>query len=68
MSLLTVLLVVAALIVCCALIALLDSYVGPKLAYPRYVIHFAYGLVILIAVLFICRELGIWSLLNSVRV
>jgi hypothetical protein len=66
-SLLTVLLVVVAFVVACGLIAGLDKFLRSKLEYPAWIIYFAYGLLALIVVLFICDQLGVWRLLSSVR-
>jgi hypothetical protein len=67
MSLLTVLGVVVAFVVACGLIAALDKFLRPKLEYPVWIIYFAYGLLALIVVLFVCDQLGIFRLLSSVR-
>ena len=67
MSLLQVLLVVVAFIIAAGLIALADKFLGPKLSYPRWIITLAYGLLVLIVVLYLCRAFGVWELLSSVR-
>lgn len=67
MSLLTVLMVVVAYLVACALVALADKFLRPKLSYPSWIIYFAYGLLTLIVILFVCDQLGVWRLLSSVR-
>jgi predicted membrane channel-forming protein YqfA (hemolysin III family) len=67
-SLLTVVIVVAAFLIAGALIALLDKFLGEKIGYPRWFVHMAYGLLALIVVLYLCKEFGVFQLLNSVRV
>jgi hypothetical protein len=67
MSLLTVLIIIAAFVIACALIALLDNFLSPSLNYPRWVIQLAYGLLALVLVLYLCRVLGVWNLLSSVH-
>lgn len=67
MSLLTVLLVVVAFLVAAALITAADNWIRPKLNYPPWIVHFAYGLLALVVILYVCKELGVWQLLSSVR-
>ena len=67
MNLLTVLLVVFAFLIACGLVALVDQFLSEKLKYPRWIIHFAYGLLGLVVILFICDQLGVWKLLSSVH-
>jgi uncharacterized membrane protein YjjP (DUF1212 family) len=67
LSLLTVVIVVVAFLVAAGLIAAADQFLSTRLKYPRWVVHFAYGLLALIVVLFVCRELGVWDLLSRVR-
>ena len=67
MSLLTVLVVVVAFVIACGLLAGLDKLLRPKLDYPAWIVYFAYGLLALIVVLYVCDQLGVWRLLSSVR-
>ena len=67
MSLLTVVVVVVAFLIAAGLIAAADQFLRERLKYPSWVVHFAYGLLALIVVLFVCRELGVWDLLSRVR-
>ena len=67
MSLLQVLLVVVAFIIAAGLVALADKFLGPKLGYPRWIIQVAYGLLLLIVVIYLCRAFRVFELLSSVR-
>jgi hypothetical protein len=67
MSLLEVLIVVVAFIVAACLIAGLDKFLGPKLNYPRWIVQLAYVLLAVIVILYVCNQLGVWSLLSRVR-
>jgi hypothetical protein len=67
MSLLTVLLVVVGYLIACGLVALADKFLRPKLSYPSWIIYFAYGLLTLVVILYVCDQLGVWRLLSSIR-
>jgi len=67
MSLLEVLLVVVAFIIAAALVAFFDRQLGSKLGYPRWIITVAYALLAIIVILYVCNQLGVWSLLSRVR-
>jgi hypothetical protein len=67
-SLLGVLLAVLAFIIACALVAFADQQLGSRLAYPRWCIHLAYGLLALVLIIFLCKAFGVFELLAGVKV
>lgn len=68
MSLLEVLVVVVAFIIAAGLLALLDRTFGAKLGYPRWIIYVAYALITAIVIIYLCSRMGVFGLLNQVRV